>query len=229
MGDIPWTGSVAKMNDIEVKLETPLKWPNNFGRTLIEERLNQKAWKKQLSVYVKTVGHELELLGARTVLITYNERALDAERDPGVAIWYSRQRSKDTSWQRVLRLDNPNPTREQIDKAFKTRVMEERCHPDLIAGGSGGDAKMYIKLDEAWRNAKAYIEGDNPYDLKNCLPMDRYVDVRQNMAGAKLYLEHLRAMYRLGNPFVVESMMDRGLHAALTSGSGEVGHGAPAA
>ncbi len=208
------------MGKLEAKVEKPLKWPDNFGRTLIGERLNQKAWKKQLSVYVTAVTRELELLGANVVLITYNDRESEAQKDPGVAIWYSRQRSKDTSWQRVLRLDNPNPTREQIDKAFKSRVMEEKCHPDQVAGGSGGDAKMYIKLDEARRNAKAYIEGDNPYDLKNCLPMDRYEDVRQNMAGAKLYLEHLRAMYRLGNPFVVESMMDRGLHAALTAGEG---------
>lgn len=200
--------------------KNPLKWPDNFGRTLIEERINQKAWKKQLSVYVKAVVHELELLGANSVMITYNERTQDAEKDPGVAVWYSRQRSKDTSWQRVLRVDNPNPTREEIDKAFKRRVVEEKCHPDQIAGGSRGDAKVYIKLDEAWRNAKAYLDGDNPYDLKNCLPMDRYIDVRQNMAGAKLYLEHLRAMYRLGNPFVVENMMEQGLRAALTAGEG---------
>jgi hypothetical protein len=212
------------MTKLEVKVEKSLKWPESFGRTLIDERINQKAWKKQLSVYITAVTHELELLGAGIVLITYNERERDAGKDPGVAVWYSRQRSKDTSWQRVLRLDDPNPSREQIDKAFKTRVMEEKCHPDQIAGGSRGDAKMYIKLDEAWRNAKAYLDGDNPYDLKNCLPMDRYVDVRQNMAGAKLYLEHLRAMYRLGNPFVVESMMDRGLHAALPARASEENH-----
>lgn len=208
-------------DQLKAEIQNPLKWPDNFGRTLIDDRINQKAWKKQMSIYIKAVAHELELLGAKVVLITYNEREADAAKDPGVAIWYSRQRSKDTSWQRVLRLDNPNPTRDDIDKAFRARVMQEKCHPDQITGGSGGDPKMYVQLDEARRNAKAYVEGDNPYDLKNCLPMDRYVEVRQNMAGAKLYLEHLRAMYRLGNPFVVESMMERGLHAALTAGSGE--------
>src|SRR5271170_640153 len=91
----------------------PLKWPESFGRTLIGERINQKAWKKQLSVYVKAVGHELELLGAKVVLITYNDRALEAERDPGVAVWFARQRPKDTAWQRSLHLDNPNPTRQE--------------------------------------------------------------------------------------------------------------------
>lgn len=195
----------------------PLKWPENFGRTLIDERINQKAWKKQQSVYVKGIAHELELLGASTAMITYNEKG---DRDPGVAIWYSRQRSKDTSWQRTLRIDNPNPTPEEIDKQFRALVMEYKCHPDQITAGSTGDPKMYVKLDEARRNAKAYAQGDNPYDLKNCLPIDRYVEVRQNMAAAKLYLEHLRAMYRLGNPFVVESMMDRGLQAKLTDGAG---------
>lgn len=204
---------------MQVDERHPLRWPENYGRTLIDDRIDQKAWKKQTSFYVKQVAHELELLGAATITVTYNEG--DAiKRDPGVAIWFSRQRSKDTSWQRTLQIDNPSPTRQEIDKAFKRLVMEYKCHPDQIAAGSGGDTKMYVKLDEAWRTAKAYVEGDNPYDLKNCLPMDRYVTVHQNMAGAKLYLSHLRALYRLGNPSVVESMMDRGLQATLTAGSG---------
>jgi hypothetical protein len=208
---------------MESKESTPLKWPENYGRTLIDDRLDQRQWKKQTSVYVKQVIHELSLLGAAIVRITYNGPDL-AEKDPGVAIWYSRQRTKDTSWQRGLRIDNPNPSRSEIDKAFKRLVMEYKCHPDQITAGSKGDLRQYMKLEEHWRNAKAWLEGESAYDLKNCLPMDRYVEIRQNMAAAKLYLSHLRALYRLGNPSVVESMMDRGLVAALPAKASEVEH-----
>jgi hypothetical protein len=209
------------MADLQAKESHPLRWPDNVGRTLLNDRLDQRQWKKQSSVYVKQVAHELQLLGAAIVEITYNEGDL-AKKDSGVAIWYSRQRSKDTSWQRVLQIDNPNPDRAEIDKAFKRLVMANKCHPDQIAGGSGGDVRLYVKLEDAWRNAKAYLEGDNAYELRNCVPMDRYIEIRQNLAAAKLYLSHWRAMMRLGNPSTVERTMDRGFHAALTTGAGAI-------
>jgi hypothetical protein len=199
----------------------PLKWPEGFGRTLIAERREQRAWKKQMSIYIKQSTKELELLGAKTAVFTWNEGA-DAQRDPGVAIWFSMERSKDTSWQRTLQIDNPNPKRKEIDKAFKR--LSFKHHPDQVSGGSGGDVKIYMKLEEAWRSAKAWVQGDLGFDLQNCLPCDLYSEPRQNMAALKLTLAHLRALQRLGNPFIVESMMERGLRTALPAPAGEPAH-----
>jgi hypothetical protein len=199
---------------MQVDERHPLKWPEGFGRTLINERKDQRAWKKQTSVYIKAAMKELELLGAKSAAISWNEDPNLAKRDPGVAIWFSMERKQDTSWQRVLQIDNPNPDPSEIDKAFKR--LSFKHHPDQVAGGSGGDVKIYMKLEEAWRNAKAWVTGESEFDLKNCLPCDLYVEVRQNMAALKLTLSHLRALQRLGNPFIVESMMERGL--ALPAG-----------
>jgi hypothetical protein len=199
---------------VQVDERHPLKWPDGFGRTLIDEREDQRAWKKQMSVYIKAATKELELLGATTIVFTWNEAGL-AQRDPGVAIWFGMTRKKDTSWQRILQIDNPNPDPAEVDRQFKR--LSFKHHPDQVAGGSGGDVKMYMKLEEAWRNAKAWIQGESP-DLQNCLPCDLYVEPRQNMAALKLTLSHLRALQRLGNPFIVESMMEKGLRTALPAG-----------
>lgn len=201
---------------MQVDERHPLKWPDGFGRTLIDERKDARAWKKQASVYIGQIKKELELLGAKTVVLSWNTDAEAARRDPGVAIWFSMERKKDTSWQRTLQIDNPNPTREEVDSAFKR--LSKKHHPDSVAGGSGGDVKMYMKLEEAWRNAKAWVTGDEGFNLQNCLPCDLYTEPRYNMAALKLTLGHLRALQRLGNPFIVESMMERGLRTALPAG-----------
>lgn len=198
---------------MEHKETNPLRWPEGFGRTLIGERKTQKAWKKQMSVYVKSAMHELALLGAGTAEVSYNTDPDLAKRDPGVAIWFSVTRTKDTSWQAVLQIDNPNPTRQEIDKAFKR--LSFKHHPDQVAGGSGGDVKQYMKLEEKWRSAKAWIQGESIYTLDNCLPCDMYDEPRQNMAALKLILSHLRALQRLGNPFIVERMVERSFRTAL--------------
>lgn len=210
---------------MEFKETTPLRWPEGFGRTLIQERKSQRAWKKQMSVYVKQGMHELSLLGAGLAEISYNTDTELARKDPGVAIWFSVTRTKDTSWQVGLQIDNPNPTRQEIDKAFKRLSMKH--HPDQVAGGSGGDVKVYMKLEEHWRNAKAWIQGESVYTLNNCLPCDLYDEPRQNMAALKLVLSHLRALQRLGNPFIVERMVERSFRTALTAGESSEGEREP--
>jgi hypothetical protein len=174
----------------------PLKWPEGFGRTLIEDRRDQRQWKKQISVYIKQSSKELELLGAKTAVITWNEGAL-AERDPGVAIWFSMERAKDTSWQRTLQIDNP-----QSHARWKWTRLSSGSRSSIIQirwqAGSGGDVKIYMKLEESWRSAKAWVQGDTGFNLQNCLPCDLYIQPRMNMAALKLTLSHLRALKRLG-------------------------------
>ena len=77
---------------------------------------------------------------------------------------------------------------------------------------------MWLKFSEWRRIAKAYVRGENAFSLDNCLPCDVFVDARQNMAAIKLTLSHLRGLERLGNPFVVERVMERSFKAALTTG-----------
>jgi hypothetical protein len=198
-----------------------LKWPDGFGRTLIEDRRDQRAWKKQWSVYAKGVTEELRKFSAGAVTITRNPSA-DEKYDPGVAVWFSLKRTEDFSWQRGLQIDNPKPTIAEIDAAFKR--LAAKHHPDSVIGGSGGDVKLYMQFDEWRRQARAWVRGDSALDLANCLPCDDFIEARQNLAAIKLILSHLRALERLGNHFIVERIMERSFRAALPQNAGEAVH-----
>src|SRR6266568_4769006 len=100
---------------IEVRDETPLKWPEGWGRTLIEHRKSRGAWKKQLSVYRTAVLKELELIGASAATITYNEPSKQRV-DPGVTVWFSLKAPDNFSWQSGLHLDNPAPTKRSEER-----------------------------------------------------------------------------------------------------------------
>ncbi len=206
---------------MEIQETSPLKWPDGFGRTLIEDRRHQGAWKKQYSIYSKAVCEELRKFGAGAVMITRNPPS-DEKFDPGIAVWFSLKRSEDFSWQRGLQIDNPKPTLPEIDAAFKR--LAAKHHPDSVIGGSGGDVKLYMQFDEWRKQAKAWVRGESAFDLANCLPCDLYDEARQNLAAIKLTLSHLRALDRLGNPFIVERIMERSFRAALPQNATGGGH-----
>jgi hypothetical protein len=196
----------------EVADTHPLKWPEGYGRTLINERQDRAAWKKQYSIYRDAVVKELELLGASAVTITRNPLS-DERIDPGVAVWFSRRRTQDTSWQLQLHIDKPNPTRSEVETAFKRLAADH--HPDRVSGGSSGDVRIYMKLEAAKRQALAWIRGEGAMDLDSCIPCDDYVEARQNLAAIKLILSHIRALERLGSPFIMERVMERTFRASL--------------
>lgn len=197
---------------MEYQEATSLRWPDGYGRTLINERRTQGMWKKPYSVYVKGVADELRRFGASAVLITRQPPA-DEKYDPGVAVWFSLKKGDDTSWQQGLQIDSPKPSIGEIDTAFKR--LAAKHHPDSVAGGSGGDVKLYMKYDEWRRKAKAWVRGDNLLTPENCIPCDIFVEARQNIAAIKLILAHLRGLERLGNPFIVERVIERSFRAAL--------------
>lgn len=191
---------------------TPLKWPEGFGRTLIDDRRSQGSWKKQWSVYVKGVSEELRRFGAAAVQITRNLPS-DERYDPGVAVWFSLKQTQDFSWQKGLEIDNPKPSIEEIDRQYKK--LSAKHHPDLVANGSGGDTKLFIQFGEWRKMAKAWVRGESAFSLTQCLPCDDFIEQRQNLAAIKLILTHLRALERLGNKFIVERIMERSFNAAL--------------
>ena len=109
----------------EVIEEYKMKWPDGMERTRINDRESKSAWKKSAGEYKKALALELERLGATSILISMS----DNERmDPGVAVWFSRGRA-DFSWQQGLGLENPAPTFDEIDSAFREKARG--CHQSL--------------------------------------------------------------------------------------------------
>jgi hypothetical protein len=204
-----------KVKAMEHKLEVPLRWPEGWGRTLIDQRKRQASWKRPLEFYREAVLKELSRIGVSAATISYNER--HKERiDPGVAVWFSLKPAEDFGWQSGLGLDNPAPTVEEIDTAYRARIGKH--HPDRIAQGSGGDVAMFHRLSEWRKQARAWVLGTNAPALDNCIPCDRFVEIRQNLAAIRMALGAFRQLERVGIPAILERVMDRAFKAALPAG-----------
>lgn len=204
---------------IEIKEVTPLKWPENWRRTLIQDRKGNGAWKKTYRDYRDAVARELQQMGATGVTITRQPQELE-EKDPSVAVWFSLQKRDDSSWQTILHIDSPLPTIAEIDRAF--RELAAPHHPDKVAQ-TGGDIKLYYKLDEARKAAKLAVTGaDVP--LGSCFPYDLFKEPKLNLAAISAGLAHFRGLKRLGMPTILERVMEQTFKASLparATGSGE--------
>ena len=205
--------------DLQPAIESTLRWPDGWPRTLIEHRESRSAWKKPVMEYQKAITKELAAMKVTAASITFNPAS---SRDPGVAVWYSLESAEDVSWQIGLQIDKPSPTLAEIDSAF--RKLSVKCHPDTHPDDSSA-LEMFKKINGFRMAARAYILGTAAPKLENCIPMDRFVEIKQNLAGVRLFLSYVRGMERLGGPAVVKRIMERTFRTALTAGaSSEAGN-----
>lgn len=196
-----------KQTKIEVYDETPLKWPDGWPRTLIGDRQERSQWKKNTQHYREQVTQELHRLGATAARITSNP--YDKQRlDPGVAVWFSMKKTDDFAWQKTLQLDNPMPTIDEINVAF--RRLAAQHHPDR-----GGDVAMFQKYREASDKAKAWILGTDTQQMEHCIPCDTFTEARFNLAGIRLALSYFRGLERIGIPAILDRVMNQAFKAAL--------------
>lgn len=214
------------MSKLEAQEESPLKWPEGWSRTLIDQRKSIASWKKPFGFYRDAVISELEKMKVSSAMISRNEGTL-AQRDPGVAVWFSIKQIADWSWQSGLQIDNPIPSLDEIDVAYKR--LARKHHPDAVANGSGGDIQTYHKLTDYRKKARAWVLGGDTVNHGNCIPMDRFTDARQNLAGIRAALAHFRGLERLGMPAIVERVMSTAFKAALPQHASEDANGTTAA
>lgn len=197
---------------LEYKELTPLKWPEGWSRTLIDNRKNQASWKKPYTFYCDAVLMELERMGVNAVTISRNDSHKE-RLDPGVAVWFSIKATADFSWQTGLGLDTPLPTLDEIDSAYKR--LAQKHHPDAVANGSNGDIQMFHKLSEYRKKARAWVLGGEAQKHDNCIPCDKFMDARQNLAAVASALKHFRGLERVGIPAILERVMSSAFKAAL--------------
>lgn len=200
---------------VEIKERTPLRWPDGWSRTLIDQRKSQAAWKKPYSFYRDAVHRELERMGVQAIEITRNDPSKERV-DPGVSVWFSLKPTEDFSWQLGLQLDNPAPSLSEIDAAYRRLVQKH--HPDAVANGSGGDVVIFHKLGEFRKKARTWVLGSDVVKHDNCIPCDRFADARQNMAAVANALRHFRGLERVGIPAILERVMQSAFKTALPTG-----------
>jgi hypothetical protein len=193
----------------------PLKWPDGWARTRIQDRKPQAAWKKTQRLYYEMMLRELERLGATSALLTINTDP----RDPGVAVYFSRKK-EDFTWQDMLGLQGIVPTKDQIDKAYRERAR--KVHPE----GQTPDLPMFLEISKAKENAVKWITGA-PVDHEHVIACDTFNETRLNVAAIKHTLTALRTIERCGASSVLDRVMDKTFARQLIPENSSVNNHAP--
>jgi len=196
--------------EIEVREESTLKWPDGWQRTRIQDRKTQASWKKGYVDYRRALVAELSRMGATSVLIT---RSNNERMDPGVAVWFSLKKS-DFTWQEGLGIENPAPTLDEIETAYRSKAMLH--HPDR-----GGDIEIFKKIGEHRKNAKAWVLGTHDQRHEYVVPCDKFTETKLNVAALRLAFSAFRSLERVGVPAILERTLDRAFKAALPMNASE--------
>jgi hypothetical protein len=198
---------------MKAEMLSPLKWPDGQEHTLIDRRREKKAWKKTFLQQKDRLLKQLEKLGVGEALISFNPSPAD-RLDPGVAVYFSRPLKEDYSWQSALGIDIPNPSAEQIEKAFKAKARI--YHPD----GSAPDPSLYNILDQHKKRALAWVNGEQSSHHDYCIACDRCTEPRWNLFAILKIIGAVSVMEEYGNPGTLERTF-RGFKLSLPMNASE--------
>jgi hypothetical protein len=204
----------------------PLAWPDGWPRTLLRDLKDRKAWKDTLLQSVGKLRKELTRSKVLSYVISCNippsgEKFADvpSPADTGVAVWFSRERPDDYSWQETLHISSPSPSERDIGDAFKRLAAQyhPQYHPD---NPRTGDINIYMRYDEARKRALDFIARKTGANYQCVIAIDTFNEVRLNMRAVQMALVYLRGLENCGAPMILERAME-GFVAALTEGKGE--------
>jgi hypothetical protein len=189
----------------EVMIEPyPLVWPDGWPRTLLRDRQERKAWKDSIYAAAEKLRKELHRSKALSFVITCNippagknYAQVPEPADTGVAVWFSREHKDDYSWQEVLRISSPSPSEKEITDAFKS--LAGQYHPD-----KGGDLNIYMRYDEARKNALDFIARKTGTTYGQSVAIDTFNSVRLNMQAIRMALGYMRGLELCGAPSILE-------------------------
>lgn len=216
----------------------PLNWPEGWPRTLLRDRRDRKAWKDTLLQSANKLRKELHKTNLLSFVIScnippsgptvtlegvpidYKFMDVPALGDTGVAVWFSRERKDDYSWQEVLQITSPSPTEREISDAFKR--LAGKYHPDNL---QTGDRNIYGRYDDAKHRALDFIARKTGANYQQVIAIDTFDDVRLNMRAVQMALVYLRGLENCGAPMILERAME-GFAAALTERSESHEHAA---
>lgn len=202
------------MAKLEVKVENPLKWPQDRPRVRFQDRKNNAAWKLNQTDTIKALEKELHLNKVTFALVTSNS---PGSEDGGVAIWLSRKPQDDYGWQDALGFIGTVPSKDQVNAAYREKVR--RIHPD----GPTPNRVLFDEITKHRDNALRWIRGERMVEPETVMAVDTFREVRHNMNAIKLTLSALRQIERCGSPVMMEQAW-RGFRPALAAKASEDSH-----
>jgi hypothetical protein len=183
-----------------IKESSPLMWPEGWPRTLIGNREPRPAWKKTDRQSIDALELELKRFGAVAPMVTRKDpQDFRTAPDPSVAVWFSRQREEDFTWQSALGINNPAPSIEEIETAF--RRLAQKYHPD---NQTTGDLETYHALDKQKKNALAYVNRLSGVSHDYSIACDKFKEARWNINAIRMTVHSLRQMERDGTSMLLE-------------------------
>lgn len=197
----------------------PLAWPDGWPRTLLRDRRQNKVWKDTLLQSAEKLRKELHKSKALSFVISSNLPPagkgfadVPAPSDTGVAVWFSRERSDDYSWQETLHITSPSPSEKEISEAFKR--LAAQYHPD---NPRTGDINIYRRYDDAKKKALDFISRKTGANYQQVIAIDAFEEVRWNMRAIQMSLGYLRGLENCGSAAILERAFEG--FAALTEGN----------
>lgn len=192
---------------ISVLEKHPLSWPDGVPRTRLQDRQTRNIWKNTMRQAIAALTTELERFGCLTAVITSKDPhdPLGAP-DPSIAVYFSRPREEDFSWQHALQIASPSPTIDEINAAF--RKLSAPHHSDAVDRGSGGNIQIWHALQEHKKNALNYVKrrAGETHDL--VIPCDRYKTPEQNITAITNSVRSFRQLERDGCDQILERALE---------------------
>lgn len=187
-----------------------LEWPAGTPRTRINDRDSNPQWKKTALFYEQAMLKEFDRMGVVSVKITTNNTV----QDPAVAVWISRQKEADYSWQDLLGINDPSPTKDEIAKAYREKVVPYHTGGDVK---QGADLEMFLLLTKARDRALEWIQMTEGSLHNYAIACDRWAESKWNLNAIRLTVGAMRQMERCGT----SAMMERAFSgfAAITEGA----------
>lgn len=188
----------------------PLKWPEGWPRTAIKDREARAVWKKSERQAIEALELELKRFGAISSVLTRKDPSdIRTAPDPSVAVMFARKRDDDFSWQGALGIQNPAPTLDEIEAAF--RRLANQHHPDR-----GGDVETWHALAKHKKAAIAYVNRLSGSAHDYAIGCDKYKETRWNITAICATIRSFRQIERDGASRLLERAMQG--FAALPEG-----------
>lgn len=207
------------MAELDVKVETPLKWPPDRPRIRFQDRKLNAAWKLNYADTLKALERELHLNKVTFAMVTHNSVSSE---DGGVAIWLSRKPQDDYRWQDEFGFIGEIPTVQDLDRAYMQKAR--KCAPETPTP----NIDRFYELTKLRDAGRRWIRGERLVEPETVMAVDTFKEVRHNLNAIKLTLSALRQIERCGSPVMMEQAW-RGFRPAIAAKASEDSHGAPAA
>lgn len=187
--------------EMQMQERYPLAWPEGWPRTRIQDREIRTSWKKTERQFFELLETELARFNVISAKLTRKDpRDISGPSDPSVAIWFSRRHVDDFFWQDALGIQDPAPTADKIESAYRRLAMQH--HPDR-----GGDIETFHALTIHKKNALAYINRHTGAAPEFSIACDQFKESRWNIAAIRNTVRSLRQMERDGTSKLLERTM----------------------